>query len=303
MASPAALARDGAAAAAPVQPPPAITAGTTTPRVGDDGSAALPLNLVDPESKVSIAFTPYMWLTGLSGDVSLKYINFNATASFVDILQNTNGLFGLMGALDARVDRLVFQLNGAWTYIKVNDTRGVPVSGSLNSTIKIDSSWTELFAGYRFIDEPLCRDQPQPGNVFVDGFVGGRLTTLYLDSVVTALGAVVLPDGTPLPPGATRAISGYQAWVEPFVGGRVGFNLCSNWSVGLRGDVGGFGAGGDKASWQAIGYVGYTWQMEGWKISMVLGGRALSQNYASGGFRWNEIVYGPTLGVQFAFAF
>ncbi|MCE9619252.1 MAG: hypothetical protein K8R92_05030 [Planctomycetes bacterium] len=277
--------------------------GGTAPNAGGSDAPELPLKLVDPEKKLNMSFTPYMWLTSLSGNISVKNINFNATASFVDILQNTNGVFGLMGAIDAEIDRLVFQLNGAWSYMKVNNTRGVFAAGSLASAIKIDSSWTELFGGYRFIDQPLYKEKDPAGRFFIDGFVGGRLTTLYLDSTVTASAAIVLPDGTPLAAGASREIAGYQAWVEPFVGARIGMNLCGNWTIGLRGDVGGFGVSGDTLAWQAIGMVGYTWHMDSWNLSLLGGVRALSQDYSSGGFRWNETVYGPALGVQFSFAF
>jgi hypothetical protein len=44
-----------------------------------------------------------------------------------------------------------------------------------------------------------------------------------------------------------------ERW-DPFIGGRVGWDASKRWSLGLRGDIGGFGIG-DAAQ--------FTWQLEG----------------------------------------
>ena len=165
----------------------------------------------------------------------------------------------------------------------------------------MDSSWFELFGGYRLLDEPIGKDIHSHRRVTIDGFVGGRLTIIDVNGSVTSEVDITLPDGSMLEAGRSRDQSGSEQWGEIFVGGRVGVDLSEGWTMEIRSDIGGFGINGSEFSWQAAGVIGYRWRFKTWAFSAFGGYRALGQDYTDGDFGWDMVVYGPILGVGFSF--
>jgi hypothetical protein len=93
-------------------------------------------------------------------------------------------------------------------------------------------------------------------------------------------------------------IGGAKDWVDPIVGARWGWSISERWSLGVRGDVGGFGIGSDL-SWQVLTIA--DWQP--WKhVSLTGGLRAIGIDYrdgsGSGLFAYKLTVWGPLLGVS-----
>ena len=77
--------------------------------------------------------------------------------------------------------------------------------------------------------------------------------------------------------------------------------LESNWKLGIRGDVGGFGMGSD-ITWQVFPFVGYRFS----KLFEISGGyRALGMDYKTGSgtdaFLYDMVIFGPQLGLVFHF--
>jgi hypothetical protein len=68
----------------------------------------------------------------------------------------------------------------------------------------------------------------------------------------------------------------------------------------MRGDLGGFGAGSDF-TWNAVGMLGYDFHIRSVASTVVLGARALYQDFEDGAFRWDVTQYGPVLGLAFHF--
>ncbi len=259
--------------------------------------------------RAAVAFTPYIWLTGINGTVGARGVSSNVDASFVDILDKSDSVIGLMGVLDVEVDRFVFQINGAFSKAEVPEERGrarngpmgggAEVSAQINTVAK--NMWVEGFAGYRLVDSR--RQGETPTRFTLDAFGGVRVTDIELDLDVTASATVTLPTGEVLQSGVQRRISEDQTWVEPFLGLRGAIELHENWVFSLRADVGGFGVDDSDFSWQAVAALGYRWRRENWMYSVFAGYRALGQDYSSSTFTWDAVAHGPMLGMQFAYRF
>lgn len=268
----------GSPVAAPSEPPPPLAS----------------------EPTLEIALSPYVWLMGFDGTVGAGRVKADVDKTFFDILDDTSHVFGLMGALDVRYERLVFQLNGTWTTAEIEDEPARVPAGTLDTKLDIDSLWLELYAGYRLIDTPLDEAPLPKRRLTLDAFVGGRYTSLDNDFSLSTEVPIQLPDGSVLPPGVRRDIGASESWVEPFVGLRLDIGLTESINLGFRGDIGGFGAGSDF-SWQAFGAIGYRWRFETWSLNLFGGYRALAQDYSDGGFTWNVITHGPMLGCSIEF--
>jgi hypothetical protein len=254
----------------------------------------------DDSKPFKAAITPFIWLTSFNGTAGVAGATINVNESFVDVVENSDFVFGLMGVIDLQYDRLLFQINGTWTTASIDDNRNILRNGNLSADIDVDAVWAEAFMGYRFLDTRLGEPGTSDTNMTLDAFVGGRITSLSQDTTFRATADIVLPDGRTIEGGRTLQVDASEEWFDPFIGMRTGFEFGKNWSLGLRGDVGGFGVGSSFA-WQGIGYVGYRWYMDGWSMGAFLGYRAIGQDYTNGGFTWDVITHGPILGLQFAF--
>jgi hypothetical protein len=95
---------------------------------------------------------------------------------------------------------------------------------------------------------------------------------------------------------------GGDDWVDPIVGVRWMPQIAEDWSLILRGDIGGFGVGSD-----------FTWNLQGsavWDfaeaMSLVVQYRVLSVDYCdgtrgtSGRFCYDTITHGPAIGLAFS---
>lgn len=260
-------------------------------------------------SAVSLTLTPYAWLTGFTGDAGAKGVTFDVDLSFGDVLDTSDTVFGLMGAIDLEVNRFVFQLNGAYSSAEASGGRNRANSGPLGGNVevsvegmaKIQSAWFEALGGYRFVEHRFGERQE---NAFsLDGFVGARITALELDQTVTAAATITLPNGTVLTGGTAREVNGSQEWVEPFVGLRTGLTFGEHWELIARADVGGFGVSDSDFSWQVLVGGGYRWRFDGWSLGLFGGYRALAQDYYDGEFRWDMITHGPILGLSVRWEF
>lgn len=280
------------------------------PSPAESGGTAAQAAAASPSSRTaSVAFTPYVWLTSVNGTMGVRGVSTDVDASFLDILDKSESIIGLMGALDVEVDRFVMQINGAFTKAEVPDQRGRAINGpnggggsvaaQINAVAK--NLWVEGFAGYRFVDTKRVGETPT--RFTLDGFAGVRVTDMELDLDVTASANATLPTGEVLQAGVQRGVSEGQTWVEPFVGLRGSVELHENWVFSLRADVGGFGVDNSDFSWQAVGALGYRWRRDNWTYSVFAGYRALGQDYSSSTFTWDAVTHGPMLGMQFAYRF
>lgn len=228
---------------------------------------------------------PYLWMAGMSGDVTVGDTQSDVNTPFSDILKN----------LDLGAECHVEVRRGHWgaildpTYMKLSVEEEASVAGGVPVDAKIVMKEWLVEAGgfYRFGAFPLGGDE---GNsVSVDALLGGRYWSVdsEIDVDVPTLGR-----------GASGGVG--KDWVDPFVGARVNVSLIEKVHLTVRGDLGGFGVGSDVA-WGASGVVGYDFTS---LISAWLGYRAVGVDYqgdSTGEVSYDLVMHGPLTGVGFRF--
>ena len=256
-----------------------------------------------PDSEVHLSFSPYAWLTSFSGDISVRGAEIDLSRGFFDILDDADSVFGFMGAIDLEVNHFVFQVNGSWVTLEQSKRKGVFRNGRVEADVDLDAGVFEFFGGYRFLDSPLSDAPESQGRFKLDGYVGGRVTAIDIDTTLSAKVAIPLPGDNELTAKKSEDRSQSNEWIEPMVGLRTIIKLDDHWLIQVRGDVGGFGIDGSKFSWQAVGVIGYEWHFDGWSLGLFGGYRALGQDLASGDLEWDVITHGPLLGGTLVFSF
>jgi hypothetical protein len=254
-------------------------------------------------SDAHLTVAPYIWLTGLSGHISARQIEFHPDLSFSDILEDTDHVIGFMGAVDLEINRFVFEFNGAWTRAQADGSRAVTRNGTLGADVQLNNAILELFGGYRVLESPPDREVESNGHAALDLFGGVRYTNINLDTTLTATNTITLPNGEVLTSSQSKDWDASKDWFEPFIGARLQYEVTEHWVLTLRGDVGGFGIDGSDFSWQAVGLVGYQWHVGGWDLTVFGGYRALGQDYSKGEFSWDMITHGPVLGAAATWSF
>jgi hypothetical protein len=84
-----------------------------------------------------------------------------------------------------------------------------------------------------------------------------------------------------------------ESWIDPWIGARGRIALGEQWSLRLRGDVGGFGVG-SEFTWQALAVLGWSFA-DSWQLD--LGYRAIDIDYEGDDLEFDGVIYGPLLGL------
>jgi hypothetical protein len=289
---------------------PALSAGArTNPGMLEPAATDPAVPGAEPASTpFRLTFSPYIWLTSFSGTTGAAGLKFDIDETFIDIVDNSDSILGIMGAMDINYKKFVFQLNGTYSQAEFSGQHGRAPGGAgldiaVDGDVDVTAGWYEAFGGYRFIDKPLRDPATSKARFVLDGLIGGRFTDMTIDQTVTAQAMLTLPDGRVLEAGRSHTIDQDKGWFEPYVGARAGFQLSEHWGVIFRGDVGGFDLDGSQFAWQAIGMVGYQWLKKDFSVGIYAGYRALGQDYTDEGFTWDVITHGPVIGAEFSFFF
>jgi hypothetical protein len=84
-------------------------------------------NPADQGWHVDIA--PYLWFAGINGTVGALDHEVSVHASASDVLSYLN--FGLMGAVEARYNRIIIPVDFMW--VRVKDDKGIPITDDVES--------------------------------------------------------------------------------------------------------------------------------------------------------------------------
>jgi opacity protein-like surface antigen len=246
----------------------AVTSLGTPPARAEDPAPASA-----PASDWGFTIAPYLWLTGMGGDVS---DSLGRSASFDagigDVLSHLDGGFMLLG--EARYKRFI--LFGDFDYAKLStDSSAIsPIRGQAGFSMK--EYMGTVAGGYRLIDSP---------DVQLDALVGARVFSFTGDLSFS---------GAALPPSSS---SDTATWADPIVAlkGMAPIGSGDFFASGYV-DVGG-GPDGDL-TWQIFGGVGYNFNQS---IAAFLGYRYMAINHAAGNLDYNVSQQGPMIGVGFRF--
>jgi hypothetical protein len=251
------------------------------------------------KSRWKFDIIPYFWMAGLSGDVTVRGVPGHVSESFSDILSDLD--FGAQAHIEAHKDRWGLFLDG--TYLKLstsgNATRVTTgAAGELQETTQIQADigmkeWIVEFGGTYNAGRWSLGEGT---SVALDALGGVRYWYLKTD-VDVGIQQTLGDFSRYLAP----TVSATKDWLDPFVGGRLRFDLPKNFMVVLRGDVGGFDVG-SQISWNLAGYIGYNVSRV---VSLWAGYRAMYVDYETGSgfnkFTFDATMYGPVIGMGFLF--
>jgi len=216
-------------------------------------------------------FAPYLWGSAMEGTVGIGPVTGEAEMSFSDILDDLE--FGFMGTYRASRDRYSITVDAI--YMGLGVTEKGP-GGALKADIDVDQIGLEADFGYAVGDRVTL--------------LGGlRYVSLDADLRVTG------------PLGNELTASEEQDWVDPVIGAIYTWPFADQWTLNLRGDIGGCGIGSDFA-WQGIATL--RWQFSP-RAALGLAYRYLDMDYEDGKgsnyFKYDMATSGPAMGVIFTF--
>ena len=221
----------------------------------------------------------FLWAPSVTGNVTVRGRGFTDNASFTDIIQKSDSVFGYMGHFEAQHDRIGLFLEPIWMRL------GFSTSDILHGKTTANLTYVEAGGFYRVFQGVTS---PTPHDWSLDALIGVRYTDL---SVSTSFAAGPTPSQS-------------KNWADPFLGARLRISMAPGWDLQLRGDVGGFGAG-SEFSWNFVGLVGYRFSLFGAAAEAFGGYKALYQDYRSDSgnraFKWDNILWGPVLGLNISF--
>lgn len=236
--------------------------------------------------------TVYAWLTGLTGDVQARGNKVNVDETFIDLVQESDNLFGIAGRLEVGQQRLSAYVDGTYMSLRFDD-RGDPADPA---NVETPITIIEFGAIYRAAEWALgdesegqkAEGAPPRRVLGLDVYAGGR----YMDV------------GIDLDFQSGRDESRNKSWVDPLIGARMIVDLSEHWVFTVGADIGGFGVGSDFC-WQAYGTFNYRFDMWGADAALVLGFKALGEDFNDGDgdsrVVWDATLYGPVIGLQFQF--
>jgi hypothetical protein len=252
----------------------------------------------------------YGWLINVSGNVTAHGQTVDTNASFIDLVQKSQSLGGLMGYFEADKGEAGVYVDFVYTNLAFganNASYRNPIGG-----LKLSTSASAALTYKLFIIEvggvyELFRwHHSEDSSTAIDGVIAFRYWNNSVDASFDADANVDLSH-LHLDRSFGMAIARADAiqWVDPVFGVRVRHQFTPHQEFTVRGDIGGFGLG-SQFSWQAVAVYSYAWELDGGqKLAALLGFRALGVNYTSGSgvdaVGINETLYGPILGLSYRF--
>jgi hypothetical protein len=218
--------------------------------------------------------TPYIWFSGISGDVTLPSgTGESFDADFGDIFDTLK--FSAMGLFEARRDRFSILLDVFYVNLQqgFNTRNSIGVSGGDVRTRTTEISAIGL---YRVAESP---------SVFLD--LGGGLRAWWIDTEIQANAGLL----------AGRSASSDTNLVNGVLAARMGVRLTDQLGLSLYGDIGGFNIN-SSLTWQAIGSV--DWQINNNFVARV-GWRHIQIDTESSGVKLDLALSGPFLGLTYRF--
>jgi hypothetical protein len=213
---------------------------------------------------------PYLWGSSMNGASGIGDLTVNVDASFGDILDNLE--MGFMGVYRASREKL--SVTADVVYMGLGST-GTGPQGYVRGDVEMDQLAVEVDVGYELAERFVV-------------FGGLRYNDLSLELDTTG-------------PLGTRSADADESWVDPVIGVHYTIPFADDWSVMLRGDIGGFGVGSDFA-WQAVTTL--RWQASP-RIGALAAYRYMDMDYEDGegsnAFKYDLAFSGPALGIVFTF--
>jgi len=233
------------------------------------------------DKKWAFSVTPYLWMVGLDGDMTVMGVKSDVDVDFGDILDNLDFAFSVH--MEAK--------RGKWglffdpTYITGSMDGDV---GPTSVDVEVDFALIEFGGFYEVLD----RDLGSSGRFHVVGAPLIGLRWIYLDVDINISGPAPPPDA-----------GGSEDWLDLFIGWRSTFTLSPKWTLRTRTDIGGFDIGSSSDfAWNSQILFGYQMTKS---ATLLFGYRSLDVDYDHGSgsslFDYDITTSGPVIGTMFRF--
>lgn len=246
----------------------------------------------EQDSKWEFIVVPYLWMTGIDGDVTVKGREADVDVSFDEILDDLD--IALLSNFIAKKGRWEFFVQP--NYMKLSSEGDVDRS-ALTIDADVDTEMLILEFG-TFYKLGTWGDRFP---VSLDILGGGRYwhfdneIDLDIDISLPSIDKDIQRD---------KDVDAEKDLIDPFIGLRVSTAVTKRVRFDVRGDIGGFDISDDTSdlSWQAIGLFEYDLSK---RIILGAGYRTLDIRYETGSGNdkngINATIHGPVLGVGIRF--
>jgi hypothetical protein len=268
------------------------------------------LEAAPPAQQWTLTFTPYGWVPGLNGHITVKGRTTDIDIDPIGVLEDIDGV-PFMGYVEARNGPLSFYGDVVYAPLSVGGSATRSFNrASLDATLGvriretiIEGGATYEMAKWWWSSGGRAGDAPTSYTA-IDVLAGARY---WREDAAINLGLTATLDvsGLVLSRGRAIAREGNVDWGDPLVGMRLRHQFAPGQELVLRGDVGGFDVG-SQFSWNVL--AAYSFEMgvyHGLTFSGVLGYRALSVDYEKGSaanrFEFDLVQHGPVLGLTVRF--
>jgi hypothetical protein len=249
-------------------------------------TAASDAQMKHPDSDLhfGVAFT--LWLPGIDGTLGVGAVTQDVSATFIDILDNSNTVFGFGGGAEYRGEKFGAYLTGYWSTVEV-DLAGP--GGTITNTSDIGLvGFGVLYEVGRWSVEHTATDDLPARDMTLTLYGGARFTSIFIE-----FDFPILP-----------TVSDSRTWVDPMIGAKFTYPFSQNWSVVLGGDIGGFGAASDFA-WAAAAAISWDFHIKSMPSSLQLGYLAIGDDYTTGSgtdrFEWDAVLHGVMMNFVMRF--
>jgi opacity protein-like surface antigen len=218
--------------------------------------------------------TPYIWFSGITGDVSLPQgASASFSADFGDIFDDLK--FSAMTVFEARRDRLSLLVDLFYVNLQqgFNTPNGIAVS---SGSVRTRTTEISAIGLYRITEEPSVSLE-----------LGGGVRSWWVNTQINANSGLL----------GGRSTSSTVNLVNGLIAGRLGVRLTDKLRLTLYGDVGGFNIN-SSLTWQAIGAL--DWQVTNSFVASV-GWRHIQIDNRNSGTELDLAFSGPFLGLTYRF--
>lgn len=217
--------------------------------------------------------TPYGWLAGLDGDVSVGDLSHDFSADFSDLVEVLN--FVAAARMEAIHENLI--LTTDMLYINLGDSVNTRLAGA---TFDMREFIGEFGGGYRLFSRPIS----DSGSGINLDLLGGARVWYFSVGLEGPIERNPSEDG---------------GWVELYIGPRFGMQFSDVWSASVRADFGGFGIGdAPNLTWALIPAV----DIKPWQdVSIFLGYKILDTSIDRTRTNIDMQMRGPVIGATIHF--
>ncbi len=214
--------------------------------------------------------TPYLWASGINGQLGIGRGTADFDASFRDVLEHLH--FAAMGVAEMKWNGFIAMADSFYSDVRGQRATPGPLFSSVNPQQKIFVFTPE--GGFRIVDT---------GATSIDAVGGIRLWHLntQLQFQPGALPGVTMQDS--------------RTWFDGIVGVRAKQSLGHNWRATAYGDVGG---GGSRSTFQIVAAANWDFQNH---YELLLGYRYLNVDYNQDVLLLDTNLRGPVFGITFKF--